>query len=170
MIEKAVEILNANRLMSLATVGEDGWPHCSMVGFANDGLSLYFVVSRSSRKFANLRRDDRVSLVVGRDVIDPASIRGVSIAGRVAEVVDEAVRKRAIGMLLQRRPALKLLEAPTSDASALMMARPESVTILDYSQGFGHADRLIVKPNGEVEIDEADAHSWGYGATMKPVV
>jgi nitroimidazol reductase NimA-like FMN-containing flavoprotein (pyridoxamine 5'-phosphate oxidase superfamily) len=169
MIEQAVEILNANRLMSLATVSEDGWPHCSMVGFANDGLSLYFVVSRASRKFANIGRDDRVSLVVGRDVINPASIRGLSITARASEVVDEAVRKRAIGLLLQRRPALKQLEVPQSTTSAVMLAKPETVTILDYSKGFGHTDRLVIKADGTIEAKVPGGHDWGYGATFKPL-
>ena len=116
MIDKAVEILGQNRLMSLATIGEDGWPHCSMVGFANEELSIYFVVSRTSQKMADIGHDDRVAIVIGRDVIDPASIRGLSIRARAVEVENEAERKRAISLLLKRRPALKHLRAAASIA------------------------------------------------------
>lgn len=169
MIEKAVEILRHNRLMSLATVGEDGWPHCSMVGFANDELSIYFVVSRTSQKFADIEHDGRVAIVIGRDVIDPASIRGLSIRARASEVEIEAERKHAIGLLLKRRPALKHLEPPHPSCSAVMIARPERIAVLDYSIGFGHADILVVEPDGGVEIADKRKQDWGYGATFKPV-
>lgn len=169
MIDKAVEILGHNRLMSLATVGEDGWPHCSMVGFANDQLSIYFVVSRTSQKLANIAHDNRIALVIGRDVIDPASIRGLSIRARASEVEDDAERRRAIGLLLERRPALKHLEPPHPTHSAVMIARPERISVLDYSKGFGHADILVVEPDGGVEIADKRKQDWGYGATFKPV-
>lgn len=168
MIDKAVQILGQNRLMSLATIGEDGWPHCSMVGFANDELSIYFVVSRTSQKLADIGHDDRVAIVIGRDVIDPASIRGLSIRARAVEVENEAERNRAIGLLLKRRPALKHLEPPHPSRSAVMVARPERISVLDYSKGFGHVDKIVVQPDGRVEL-AAGNHDWGYGATFKPV-
>lgn len=169
MIEKAVEILGQNRLMSLATAGGDGWPHCSMVGFANDELAIYFVVSRTSQKLADIGHDDRVAIVIGRDVIDPASIRGLSIRARASEVKDEPERRRAIGLLLERRPALKHLEPPHPSHSAVMIARPERISVLDYSQGFGHADIFVVKPDGGIEIADERKQDWGYGADLKPV-
>ena len=75
MEQKAIEILDQNRLMALATIRADGWPQNTMVGYANDGLLLYFVVSRQSQKFANIQKDDRVSLVVGRDFTTPRQSR-----------------------------------------------------------------------------------------------
>lgn len=169
MIDKAVQILHDNRLMSLATIGADGWPHCSMVGFANDGLAIYFVVSRTSQKLADIGHDNRVALVIGRDVIDPSSIRGLSIRARAFEVEDLGERSRAIALLLERRPALKKLEPPNASHSALMIARPERVTVLDYSMGFGHADVLSVRPDGSVEPADERNHDWGYGSTFKPL-
>ena len=73
MLEKVMEILRANRLAALATVGPDGWPHCTMIGFAHDGVRIYFAIAPNSRKFTDIERDDRVSLAIGRDVIDPSS-------------------------------------------------------------------------------------------------
>ena len=60
MKQKAVDILQQNRLMGLATSRADGWPQATMVSYANEGLIIYFVVSRRSQKFANTERDDRV--------------------------------------------------------------------------------------------------------------
>ena len=112
MEQKAIEILDQNRLMALATIRADGWPQNTMVGYANEGLLLYFVVSRQSQKFANIQKDDRVSLVVGRDFHDPATIKALSIAAHASEVTDAKQREQAVGMLLQRHPGLARLERP----------------------------------------------------------
>ena len=44
MEQKAIEILNQNRLMALSTIRPDGWPQATFVGYANEDLLLYFVV------------------------------------------------------------------------------------------------------------------------------
>ena len=75
MEQKAVDILNRYRLMALATLRADGWPQATMVSYANEGLLLYFIISRQSQKYANINRDSRVSIVVGRDFEDPADAR-----------------------------------------------------------------------------------------------
>jgi nitroimidazol reductase NimA-like FMN-containing flavoprotein (pyridoxamine 5'-phosphate oxidase superfamily) len=169
MKDKAVQILDENRLMAIATVRRDGWPQTTMVGYANDDILLYFVISRASQKFANISRDDRVSLVVGRDFHDPATIKAVSIAARASEVRDARQRAHAIELLLKRHPGLKKLEPPDPDHSAVMRANPEIITVLDYSKGFGHADLLTVGPGGLVEMTPARDDDWGFGTALQPV-
>ncbi len=169
MIDKAATILRDNRLMSLATTRADGWPHCSMVGFAEDGLDLYFVVSRHSQKLANIERDNRVAIVIGRDVIDPRSIRGLSIAARAQEVDDPAQRRRAVELLLDRRPALRQLEPPAPEHSAVMVARSQVVTILDYSVSFGHTETWTIDEDGKAKPAEGTPNDWGYGGELKPL-
>src|SRR3954452_490483 len=101
MKDKAVAILDQNRLMAVATVRHDGWPQCTMVGYANEDILIYFVVSRQGQKFANIAKDDRVSLVVGRDFHDPSTIKALSIAARASEVRDPKQRARAVKLLLE---------------------------------------------------------------------
>jgi nitroimidazol reductase NimA-like FMN-containing flavoprotein (pyridoxamine 5'-phosphate oxidase superfamily) len=168
MEQKAVDILDQNRLMALATLRPDGWPQATMVGYANDGLLLYFVISRNSQKFANIQADDRVSLVVGRDFHDPSTIKALSIAAHASEVTDAKQRQAAIHMLLERHPGLRKLEPPSPDHSAVMRCYPAIVTILDYSKAFGHADVLTVSPGG-VEMTPARDDDWGFGTTVRPV-
>jgi nitroimidazol reductase NimA-like FMN-containing flavoprotein (pyridoxamine 5'-phosphate oxidase superfamily) len=164
---KAIEILDQNRLMALATNRPDGWPQCTMVGYANEEIILYFMISRESQKFANISRDDRVSLVIGRDFHDPASIKALSIAARASEVRDPGQRERAIDLLMERHPGLKRLEPPEHDHSVLMRAAPEIITILDYSKGFGHSDLLTVGPGGLTEMTAARDDDWGFGTGLK---
>ena len=169
MKEKAIKILRESSFMAIATNRPDGWPQCTTVGYANEDLLIYFVVSRRSQKFANIMRDDRVSIAIGRDVHIPSSIRGLSIAARASEVRDDRQRRQAIKLLLERRPALKRLEPPHPDNSAVMRAAPEIISVLDYSQGFGHSDLLRV--SGDIaQMTAARDDDWGYGAVSKPTV
>ncbi len=166
MEQKAIEILNQHHLMAIATLRPDGWPQATMVSYANDGLLLYFVVSRASQKYANIERDSRVSMVVGRDFEDPSQIKALSIAANASEVRDPMQRARAIELVLQRNPALSKLPRPDLEHSAVMRAYCSIVTILDYSQGFGHADLLTVGPGG-AEMTPARDDDWGFLARSR---
>ncbi|WP_155262841.1 pyridoxamine 5'-phosphate oxidase family protein [Sphingomonas segetis] len=168
MEQKAIDILGQHRLMALATVRPDGWPQATMVSYANDGLLLYFVISRGSQKFANIENDDRVSIVIGQDFHDPSTITALSIAAHASEIRDAAQRKEAIRMLLERHPGLRKLERPKPSHSVVMRAYPAIVTILDYSKGFGHADVLTVSPGG-VAMTPARDDDWGFGSELKPI-
>jgi nitroimidazol reductase NimA-like FMN-containing flavoprotein (pyridoxamine 5'-phosphate oxidase superfamily) len=161
MEQKAVDILSKYRLMAIATLRADGWPQATMVSYANDGLLLYFIVSRASQKYANIERDSRVSIVVGRDFEDPADIKALSIAANASEVRDPKQREQAIDLILQRHPALAKLPRPDLEHSAVMRAYCSIVTILDYSKGFGHADVLTVGPGG-AEMTPARDDDWGF--------
>jgi nitroimidazol reductase NimA-like FMN-containing flavoprotein (pyridoxamine 5'-phosphate oxidase superfamily) len=169
MKEKAIGILDENRLMGVATLRPDGWPHATMVSYANEDILIYFVVSRQSQKFRNMQRDDRVSIVIGGDFHDPSTIKALSIAARATEVRDPKQSERAVKLLLERHPGLRKLERPAPDHSAVMRANPEIITILDYSKGFGHADLLTVGPGGLTDMTPARDDDWGFGTTLKPL-
>ena len=161
MEAKAVDILQQYRLMTLATLRADGWPQATMVSYANEGLLIYFIISKQSQKYANIDRDSRVSIVVGRDFEDPSKIKALSIAANASEVRDPVQRERAIKAVLDRHPALAKLGGPDLSHSAVMRAYCSIVTILDYSKGFGHADLLTVGPGG-AEMAPARDDDWGF--------
>jgi nitroimidazol reductase NimA-like FMN-containing flavoprotein (pyridoxamine 5'-phosphate oxidase superfamily) len=169
MKDKAIDILQANRLMAIATLRSDGWPQATMVSFANEDILIYFVISRQSQKFANIERDNRVSIVIGGDFHDPSTIKALSIGARADEIRDPRQRQRAIKLLLERHPGLQQLERPEPGHSAVMRANPEIITILDYSKGFGHADLLTVGPGGLTSMTAARDDDWGFGTALKPV-
>lgn len=161
MEQKAVKILDQYRLMTIATLRADGWPQATMVNYANEGLLLYFIISRQSQKFANIARDSRVSIVVGRDFDDPSQIKALSVAANASEVGDPAQRERAAKLILERHPALAKLGGPDLKHSVVMRAYCSIVTILDYSKGFGHSDMLTVSSGG-VEMTAAKDNDWGF--------
>jgi nitroimidazol reductase NimA-like FMN-containing flavoprotein (pyridoxamine 5'-phosphate oxidase superfamily) len=169
MLDQVIEILRDNRLVALATLDPDGWPHCTMVGFAHRGTRIYFVIARSSQKMIDLQGDDRVSMAIGRDVINPGSIRALAIKARARPVGDKSERQAAVKLLLEQRPALKQLEEPSDLTSAVMVAVPEEIRLLDYGQGYGHSFLIKLDAEGHQTSCEEQVHDWGYGTTFKDV-
>lgn len=168
MKDEAIKILEQNRIMAISTVRPDGWPQNTLVGYVSDDLLIYFIISRQGQKFANIMRDDRVSIVIGQDFHDPTSISALSIAAHVSEVRDSKQRVSVTKLLLDRHPGLKKLEPPSADHGAVMRAFPEIITTLDYSQGFGHADVLTFGASGLTEMTAARPDDWGFGSVIKP--
>ena len=161
MDHKALEILGRNRIMAVATNRRDGWPQATIVGYANDGLLIYFLVSRLSQKFANIARDDRVSIAIGGDFEDPHDLRGLSIAAYASEVTDADQRRHAFELLKSRRAALAQFPEPDFRKAALMRARCSIITVSDYSQGFGHADLVTIDADAIVNMTAARPDDWG---------
>jgi nitroimidazol reductase NimA-like FMN-containing flavoprotein (pyridoxamine 5'-phosphate oxidase superfamily) len=160
---KVREILDSHRLMALATVRPDGWPQVTLVGYVNEGLRLYFIVSRRSQKLHNILNDERVSIAIGADARDPADIRGLSMSARISEVTDAARWQEIYELLLRRRPEYAGLRKPDPRTAAILRASPEVISVLDYSKGFGHADTLIVGAEDIVTMAAARPDDWGMG-------
>jgi nitroimidazol reductase NimA-like FMN-containing flavoprotein (pyridoxamine 5'-phosphate oxidase superfamily) len=59
--------MDAHRIMTIATLRADGWPQATTVGYAHEGLTLYFLCGLESQKAKNLARDDRVSITIDHD-------------------------------------------------------------------------------------------------------
>ena len=102
--QQIVDLLDHHRIMTIATNRVDGWPQATIVGYANDGLIVYFLIGRTSQKFANIRRDARVSVAIGNDYSQPLQIKGLSMAGRVSEVRDKDEIEHVAEILFRRYP------------------------------------------------------------------
>ncbi len=162
MEDDIVAILDSNRLMAISTAMPNGWPQATLVSFANDGLLIYFVISRHGQKFANIQRDPRVGIAIGRDVDDPSEIRELAIAAEASEVTDADQRQHAIDLLIERRPSLGSLPRPDSETAAIMRAAGRVITISDYSKGFGHSDVVTLGPAGIIDMKPARPDDWGF--------
>jgi nitroimidazol reductase NimA-like FMN-containing flavoprotein (pyridoxamine 5'-phosphate oxidase superfamily) len=88
--KKIVTLLDRHRTMTIATLRPDGWPQATTVGYANDGMTLYFLCGPDSQKAANLARDDRVSLTIDDDTPQVMEITGLSMVARARRVNDKA--------------------------------------------------------------------------------
>ena len=148
MEQPAITILDKNRIMTIATVRPDGWPQATIVGYANEGFRLYFLIYRNSQKWANIARDNRVAITVGHEPATLSDIKAVYAGCHAVEVTDLAERSRAWQLLAERHPNLTDLAPPGKDEVATMRADCRYVSLLDYSQGLGHTEELTVGEAG----------------------
>jgi nitroimidazol reductase NimA-like FMN-containing flavoprotein (pyridoxamine 5'-phosphate oxidase superfamily) len=139
---KILTLLDQHRIMTIATLRPDGWPQATTVGYASDGLTLYFLCGPESQKAANLARDDRVSLTIDHDTPQVMEITGLSMAAHAQLVVDPAEADKALRLLMAKYPQQNSLPLPMPTAADVRIFRvtPMVISVLDYSQGFGHID------------------------------
>jgi len=145
MLQPAIEILDRHRQMAISTVRPDGWPQTTIVGYANEGWTVYFLIFRSSQKFANIAADDRVSFAVTGEARSLGDIKAVYAGAHAAEVTDPATRERAWGLLVERHPNLADFGMPDDSLTALMGATCKYVSLVDYSRGIGHIEALTIE-------------------------
>ena len=140
--ETILRLLAEHRIMTVATVRPDGWPQATTVGYASEGLVLYFLCGRQSQKAVNIAADNRISLVVDHDTSDPMGIEGLSMAARAYAVTDPAEMAKVLECIGGKFPEID--SAADLSAMRLFMVVPEVISILDYRQGFGHSDLVTV--------------------------
>jgi PPOX class probable F420-dependent enzyme len=141
---KILELLKQHRIMTVATLRPDGWPQATTVGYASDGLTLYFLCGRDSQKAANLARDDRISLTIDRDTDQVMEITGLSMAAHAHAVGDPAEAQRAIDLLIARYPEQRGVTFPKPAPTDVCIFRvtPTVISVLDYTKGFAHTDAV----------------------------
>ena len=129
------DLFGSQRLAVLAT-HRDGQPYASLVAFAatQDLKELLFATARSTRKFANLTRHSRVSLLVdsrsNRDA-DIHQAMAVTAIG-TAEEVEEMDRDRYLEIYLGKHPHLEeFVKAPSC---ALIRVRVASYNLVSRFQ------------------------------------
>ena len=141
---KILALLDQHRIMTIATLRPDGWPQATTVGYANDGITLYFLCGPDSQKATNLGRDDRVSLTIDHDTAQVMEITGLSMAANARRVVDSTEADKALRLLMQKYPPQESLPLPMPSAADVSIFRvtPTVISVLDYSKGFGHTDLI----------------------------
>jgi hypothetical protein len=133
-----------------------------MVCYVNDGLAVYFLISRSSQKFENIARDGRVSIAIGDWARLPIQIKGLSMAAEAFEVRDDPYRAEALIKLSARHPDYFDAAAFDMAGSALMRALPRVISMVDFSRGLGHAEALSVGADQIAAFTAAKPNNWGF--------
>lgn len=139
-----LNLMKRHNYMTLATVRPDGFPQATTVGYANEGLDLYFSCDTSSQKAKNIRKCDKVSATIDRDTRDWNKIKALSLGGHAQILKGKRERERAYEVLLHKFPEMSSF--PASDpAMAFVRVRPTVISVLDYSQEFGHTELVKVR-------------------------
>jgi nitroimidazol reductase NimA-like FMN-containing flavoprotein (pyridoxamine 5'-phosphate oxidase superfamily) len=135
-------IMDAHRIMTVATLRPDAWPQATTVGFAHEDLTLYFLCGAESQKAKNLAADPRVSITIDHDEPQVMKITGLSLAGRASRIEELSEAERVMGLLIARYPQQGQSpgDLPPASAVALFKVTPSVISVLDYAKGFGHAE------------------------------
>ena len=166
MEQPALRILNANRLMAISTVRPDGWPQTTVVGYANRRFDLFFLIFRSGQKFANISRDCRISIAVAPEPRELAELRAVYAGAEAAEITDPVEREEAWHLLIERHSNLSGFQMPDAADAVFMRATCKYVSVLDFSEGLGHREDLVIDDAGiPVEMD-LSTDRWGAGQSL----
>jgi len=140
---KILTLLDQHRIMTVATLRPDGWPQATTVGYANEGLTLYFLCGLESQKAINLAHDDRVSLTIDHDTTNLMAITGLSMAAHAQAVDDLAEAERILQLLVSKYPVSDTpppIEMPSPEEVRIFRVTPTVISVIDYSKGFGHTD------------------------------
>lgn len=139
---KILQLLDEHRIMTVATLRPDGWPQATTVGYANEGLTLYFLCGLDSQKAKNLARDARLSLTIDHDTPDIMAITGLSMAARAQRVTDRAEAEKVLRMLpLKYKDSPPVpMRMPSPEEVRLFRVTPVVISVLDYTKGFAHTD------------------------------
>jgi hypothetical protein len=140
-----LQVLDMAPDLTLATIRPDGYPQATTVSFAHDGVVIYAGIGRNSQKAANIRACNRVSLTINLPYHDWREIRGLSMSA-IAELLDDPLdAAQAAACLEQRFPAVAEWCGPDMGHEvAFLRIRPQMVSVIDYSKGFGHTELISV--------------------------
>ncbi|MFI6033750.1 pyridoxamine 5'-phosphate oxidase family protein [Streptomyces sp. NPDC051315] len=128
--------LTTQRTCRVATVSTDGAPHVSALWFLWDGSALWLYSVVRSKRWADLRRDPRVAIVIDTGE-EYESLRGVELSGTV-DFVGEIPRT---GELCAELDAVETLFArknfgldsmPHDGRHAWLRLRPEKIVSWDF--------------------------------------
>lgn len=115
------EFLHSRDVMVLGTLGPNGWPHLVSMRYGWYEGSLAFQGYAKSQKFANLRRDPRVTILVEDAHCDYAEIKGVQLVGTARLVDDPDVALAVLQSALAINPDYM-------ERSGIGYAKPEVIT------------------------------------------
>lgn len=161
MEQPAIKILNSRRIMAISTLRPDGWPQTTVVGYANRGFEIFFLIFRTSQKLANIEKDNRISIAIADEPREMSELQAVYAGAQAREITDPKEREEAWRLLMERHANLAGFEMPDAGEAAFMRATCKYVSLLDYTQGPGHREQLTIDDSGVPVETEIKKEAWG---------
>jgi uncharacterized protein YhbP (UPF0306 family) len=125
-----MDILDSNKLCSLATVSADGSPHANAVYYASDSdLTLYMLTPPSTRHGNNVVRNPGVAVTIF-DSRQPwgEPHRGLQLIGSCHQLADQE-QDRAFSIYAERHPELRELALSGEDLLTKLESRFYAVDV-----------------------------------------
>ena len=134
--EEIRAFLQEERILQVATIDHDGWPHLVAMWYVLLDDQLVFWTYAKSQKALNLRRDDRLTCLVETGV-RYEELQGVQIKGRamlkndreLVQRIGEKIYERYMGPLNDNLRQLVAAQAPKR---VLVFVEPVEVVSWDH--------------------------------------
>ena len=133
-MKKRDEFLKDQKILRLATIGENKTPHIAPVWYRYSGKKFYIGTNSKTQKAQNVKKNRRVSCCIDVGVNAP-NIYGVLVQGNSNLILDNAKVKRIAKKILSRyfkdlqhKSAKELLE----DTDCIIEIVPEKFTVWNY--------------------------------------
>src|ERR1700680_3686150 len=123
--EEIRAFLEEQRIVQIATINHDGWPHLIAMWYALINDQVVFWTYAKSQKAVNLRRDDRLTCLVETG-LRYGELRGVQIKGR-AIIKDDSETVQRIGEAIFERNT-----GPLNDNTRLLVAAQAAKRVLVF--------------------------------------
>jgi nitroimidazol reductase NimA-like FMN-containing flavoprotein (pyridoxamine 5'-phosphate oxidase superfamily) len=113
-------LLASQKLAVLSTQSAEGYAYASLIAFAagDDLQTIVLATPRATRKFANIRNNPRVSLLIddrSNQDTDFHDAKAVTVMGMASEVAVDAGRNSLAALYLEKHPYLDdFLRSPTT--------------------------------------------------------
>lgn len=134
MLEEIKNLIQSKGTCVLATVSGE-IPHCSLMSYItnDEGNEIYMVTKKKTKKFYNLVRNPRVSLMIDTREEDSGTRRGLAKAltvnGLFQRIEDVLKSSRIRGQILKRHPYLaELMNDPGAE---IFCIRVESIQLVE---------------------------------------
>jgi len=126
------EFLSEAHIARIATVKKDGSPHVAPVWFLWEGGQLVIVTYTDSLKVKNLKRDNRVAVVI--DISDPG--KGVIVEGEATVSKDrvEETTRRVSAKYMKPEELDSYLESVLKVPLSVITVKPKKIMTWDYSK------------------------------------
>lgn len=144
MTEEETQLfLQRGKVLQVASLGQDGWPHLAPMWYVIDGGKVVFRSFAKSQKIVNLSRDSHLTVLVEEGAAY-SELQGVMIKGRAQLVTDRDYVLSVYGKLAAKYP---MINDRTTDLS------PEAL-----EAAFGR----FAEKNTAVVVDPARIVSWDH--------
>jgi general stress protein 26 len=132
MQEKIKALVRGKDICVLATVSENGSPHCSLMAYVADAeyRNIYMVTHSSTLKYQNLKQNPNVGILIDSREFKPREqAQALTVSGVFQPIENTDERGRVETALLTRHPHLKDFIAHPD--TALICIKVESYLLLE---------------------------------------
>lgn len=139
MTESEIDsFLGSEKILNVATIGPRGWPHVVAMWYGFHDGKIAFWTYRKSQKIANLRRDNRLTVLVESGE-SYSQLKGIEIEGR-GKIIEDPTTVLLVGQSIFARyrdqledssPELFTASAPKR---VVVIVEAESMVSWDHSK------------------------------------